>query len=220
MNPNIGLERKTGPVTPEGKAVSRFNALKTGEYSKLLQELECKYCKQKDCCILFRDGGKCTLRREIVKSIFVDHEQYNIFLEATELYKICLAKGLEELYFNTATADRWIGLASKQLDRLMGTATTGFARLNLERARDALWDARCRKAQEEERQEKLREARWVKQDQEKALFESTHTKEEIEAKRKAEELELNQKLDQMTQELKENHVEEDNSFWVEIPDGR
>ena len=117
MNPNIGLERKTGPITEEGKAVSRLNALKTGQYSELLNELECNYCKRRDFCQFFKSGEKCSLRGEISKSILID--QLDIAQETKELYKLCIATALWELMFNKKTAGNWIELASRQLNRMV-----------------------------------------------------------------------------------------------------
>ena len=121
MNPNIANEPKTGPTTQEGKSICRLNALKTGKYSELLNELKCDYCKRRDFCQFSKNGEKCSLRGEISKAILID--QLDINKETKELYQLCLANALWELMLNKKTASNWIELASRQLNRLVDTKT-------------------------------------------------------------------------------------------------
>jgi len=120
INPNIANERKTGPRTPEGKKISRFNALKTGEYSKLLNCLECNYCKKKETCQYFEVGADCSLQEKIEKSIFTNY--ISVFDEAKRLYKMFLAKGMFEMQMGSETADKWFNLADKQLRIIIDSA--------------------------------------------------------------------------------------------------
>jgi len=125
MNPNIANEIKTGPRTPEGKAISRLNALKTGEYSKLLKGVECNYCKRKEKCEYFKEDAKCSVQGKIVDSIFTNY--LDVFNESKRLYKLFLSKALFELEFESASADKWFELARRQLQLMI----TSAPRINL-----------------------------------------------------------------------------------------
>lgn len=116
MNPNIATERKTGPVTKQGKERTRLNALKTGKYSKLLSELECNSCKRKDYCKYYRENSNCTLRNNIAKSILINN--LNISKELKENYKITLSKAIESLMFDSQEAIKWMNLVTKQLETM------------------------------------------------------------------------------------------------------
>ncbi len=117
---NIGNERKTGPVTVAGKSVSRMNALKSGQYSKILNCMNCDFCKKKENCQFFEEGSDCSLQEKIEKSIFTNY--ISVFDEAKRLYKMFLAKGMFEMQMGSETADKWFHLADKQLRIMIDSA--------------------------------------------------------------------------------------------------
>lgn len=114
MNFDIANELKTGPKTEEGKAISRLNAIKTGRYSKLLNELNCNICKRKNICQFYKENSACTIRGEISKSILV--ENLDSVSELTELYRIALSKGIEASLFDSVESVKWFNLATKHLE--------------------------------------------------------------------------------------------------------
>ena len=114
MNLNIANELKTGPVTDEGKSVSRLNALKSGRYSRLLHELKCNVCKRRTNCSYFKQDSTCSLRGEIAKSIMI--ENLDSVSELAEMYKLSITKGVEGLVFETSDSVKWFNLATKQLE--------------------------------------------------------------------------------------------------------
>ncbi len=116
MNENIAQERKPGPVTEEGKARARLNALKDGKYSKLLSQLKCDICKRKEVCPYFSPGQACSLRGEISKTIMV--ENLDIYQEAKQLYELAMTRAIESVLFGKKDADEKIEKAGKMLDRL------------------------------------------------------------------------------------------------------
>ncbi len=114
MNLNIANELKTGPRTEEGKAITRLNALKTGRYSKLLNELNCNVCKRKSYCTYFKENSNCSLRGEIAQNILIDN--LDSVSELAELYKLSITKGVEGMIFETNDSVKWFNLAVKQLE--------------------------------------------------------------------------------------------------------
>jgi hypothetical protein len=114
MNPNIANERKTGPVTLEGKLNSRMNALKTGQYSKILGEVRCNICKKKSECPYYQQDAKCSMPSELVDEMRINW--IDTVSESIELYKLCIAKGLRSAYFDEKDSVKWFNLATKQLE--------------------------------------------------------------------------------------------------------
>jgi hypothetical protein len=114
MNKNIAFERKTGPITQEGKAISRMNALKTGHYSKILGEVRCNICKKRHECPYFQADAKCSMPSELVGEMQIN--RLDTISESMEIYKLSIAKGLRSAYFDEKDSVKWFNLATKQLE--------------------------------------------------------------------------------------------------------
>ena len=103
-----------GPITIEGKEISRMNALKSGKYSKILGEVQCRICKKKEQCPYFDESAKCSMPSKLIEKMDIDN--IDTVSELMDLYKLSIAKGLQSAFFDEKDSVKWFALATKQLE--------------------------------------------------------------------------------------------------------
>lgn len=156
----------TGPRTPEGKAVSRFNALKTGEHSKLLPELQCNFCRFRTVCPLFQENSSCRLKPELIKQELLKQnlvaERRQTLVALDEVIQKVWGKLLIHEHFGSEDAFKYASLLTKQLevrDRLnMRLSENGEKKVDMNPA-DEIVERLFKKYEEREIKEKAVEVK-------------------------------------------------------------